>query len=474
MIFRVSYCLIPVFYIAFSFSFLKKANAFQIENDAILVSNVIAEFKNITGSKSDRLYLQESIESMQVEPKLRTRYMIPRDEIVVAAFDNDGSPFYEDFSYGHVYTNVALYIVSHYRSDPIRISYQYLSNKCDMNEWTSEYVVIRNRYNAKTWHLSVQNTYLLPHLLSVLVEDVAYIFSSERKRMLKAEQKRATLRRQQEMMQRIRQEEKERIDLEEANKYYQLKDYREALDVYKKHQSSKFYPDIVNTRLGHLYYNGLGVIEDKNTALKYYIKVKNPDYYVNRNLGKIYYQQEKSGEQAYKYLLSATKFKEVESEVKEMLGDLRLGRGKSKNHFNPDFNKEALYWYNRASESGSADVELKIGKMYYYGNDIYMGLFDTPEKDILTARKWLGSAVSKGNAEAEYYLGETYDSYYIDEEKYGEYINLTKAKQHYENAISKGVNITNIEKSLRRVEVQLMSGITWWFHRYVLERSLWD
>ena len=71
--------------------------------------------------------------------------------------------------------------------------------------------------------------------------------------------------------------------------------------------------------------------------------------------------------------------------------------------------EKAAYWFEKSSENGDveaksilAKAQLKLGKMYEYGDDGVL-------KDYEKAAHWYKKAAENGDAEAQYNLGWLYD-----------------------------------------------------------------
>ncbi len=62
--------------------------------------------------------------------------------------------------------------------------------------------------------------------------------------------------------------------------------------------------------------------------------------------------------------------------------------------------QEAIKWYKKAEEQGSADAQYSLGEMYYYGRGV--------KQNYQEAIKWYKKAEEQENEKAQYYLGEMY------------------------------------------------------------------
>ncbi|HHF4028427.1 TPA: tetratricopeptide repeat protein, partial [Haemophilus influenzae] len=59
---------------------------------------------------------------------------------------------------------------------------------------------------------------------------------------------------------------------------------------------------------------------------------------------------------------------------------------------------EAVKWFKKAAENGSADGQFKLGLVYLIGQGI--------QKDRTLAKEWLGKACDNGNQNGCEYYGE--------------------------------------------------------------------
>jgi TPR repeat protein len=115
--------------------------------------------------------------------------------------------------------------------------------------------------------------------------------------------------------------------------------------------------------LGECYFNGVGVKQDYQEAVKWYFKAAEQNYAeAQYNLGGCYED----------------------------------GIGVDTNLY------EATKWYRSAAELGYAKAQFNLGNCYSLG--------DLVPKDITNAIKWYRKAADQGYAEAQYWLGESYSN----------------------------------------------------------------
>jgi len=115
------------------------------------------------------------------------------------------------------------------------------------------------------------------------------------------------------------------------------------------------------TKLGSMYYYGLGVPQNYDEALTWYRKAANQDYpRAEYNIGAMY----------------------------------ESGKGLPINY------TEALHWYRNAADHGEADAQCSLGGMYYSGRGV--------EPDNSIALIWFRRAADQGLARAQYDIAYMY------------------------------------------------------------------
>ena len=112
------------------------------------------------------------------------------------------------------------------------------------------------------------------------------------------------------------------MDLDKAVQSYRDGDYETAVPLLKQYAEERI-PEGC-TLLGHCYFNGLGVIEDKTKAIGYYL----------------------------------TAAKQNDPEALVSLGNI---------YIDCDLDQEALYSFKKAAEIGSADAVFNLALIYYQG-----------------------------------------------------------------------------------------------------------
>ena len=148
---------------------------------------------------------------------------------------------------------------------------------------------------------------------------------------------------------------------EKGEKYYNAKDYANALTCYK--ESAALGCDEGMNNIGEMYRHGLGVTKDYDEALSWYKKAAElGNAAAMYNIG-------------YMYL---------------------LGTGVAKD------DNEALSWYKKASELGVADAMYVVGEMYRHGLGV--------AQDDNEALSWYKKASERGVADAMHNIGVMYQN----------------------------------------------------------------
>jgi len=114
--------------------------------------------------------------------------------------------------------------------------------------------------------------------------------------------------------------------------------------------------------LAVMYYNGVGVTKDAGEAAKWFRKAAQEGGMLSQE---------------------------------SLAAMLSKGDGVSKDI------KEALHWYQKAAEQGSLPSLLRLGEIYYFGDEGVL-------KDYAQAARYFGQAADKGNASAQNFLGVIY------------------------------------------------------------------
>ena len=182
----------------------------------------------------------------------------------------------------------------------------------------------------------------------------------------------------------------------EGCKYFEAKQYKEALECFKK-AASKNHADAL-FHVGKIYDLALGVEQDYRLAAEYYSKaVSFNSGKAANNLANMY----KNGDGLEKDMKKAIELykKGIDGGsyvAMANLGDMyRLGEGVEQNY------EEAMKWYKKAADSGNAWSMNEIGDLYYNGNGV--------DANYTEAVNWYKKASEQQNSSAFYNLGWCYE-----------------------------------------------------------------
>jgi TPR repeat protein len=201
--------------------------------------------------------------------------------------------------------------------------------------------------------------------------------------------------------------------------------YNEALLWFNKAAKQKYTPAINN--LARMYEIGLGIAQNRETALKYYkMSADLGDVFAMAYLGS-YYLHIQDYENSFKWYEKAAEAGDAESEF--YLGafyenglsvpkDARRAvvwyeKSAAKNYVEAQFAlaelynskkeyKKALDIYVEMSNAGNAGAQKRLGDMYYYGYGV--------KKNFGEAFKWYETAANQSLPDAMFMLGKMYYS----------------------------------------------------------------
>ena len=181
----------------------------------------------------------------------------------------------------------------------------------------------------------------------------------------------------------------------EGCKYFEAKQYKEALECFKK-AASKNHADAL-FHVGKIYDFALGVEQDYRLAAEYYSKaVSFNSGKAANNLANMY----KNGDGLEKDMKKAIELykKGIDGGsyvAMANLGDMyRLGEGVEQN------DEEAMKWYKKAADGGNAWSMNEIGNLYYNGNGV--------EQNYEEAMKWYRKGAEAGDNDAIANVGYMY------------------------------------------------------------------
>ena len=181
----------------------------------------------------------------------------------------------------------------------------------------------------------------------------------------------------------------------EGCKYFEAKQYKEALECFKK-AASKNHADAL-FHVGKIYHLALGVEQDYRLAAEYYSKaVSFNSGKAANNLANMY----KNGDGLEKDMKKAIELykKGIDGGsyvAMANLGDMyRLGEGVEQNY------EEAMKWYKKAADGGIAWSMNEIGNLYYNGKGV--------EQNYEEAMKWYRKGAEAGDNDAIANVGYMY------------------------------------------------------------------
>ncbi|MCI8730869.1 MAG: sel1 repeat family protein [Lachnospiraceae bacterium] len=149
--------------------------------------------------------------------------------------------------------------------------------------------------------------------------------------------------------------------------------------------------------LGHCYYYGDGVAENKTEGFKWYMKGAQQDFAPAQcSVGCSYMNGEgiaPNTQEAFKWFMKAAE--QGGPEAQYFVGNCYYyGDGVAENK------KEAFKWYMKAAEQGDPDAQYMVGLLYSKGGAVML--------DRTEAFKWFMKAAEQGNANAQLEVGKCY------------------------------------------------------------------
>lgn len=169
--------------------------------------------------------------------------------------------------------------------------------------------------------------------------------------------------------------------------------------------------------LGTLYYEGRDVLPNPDEAIRLFEKAaEQGSIEAQIKLGTLYYEKE-DFKNAIRLFDKAADQGSVEAQRR--LGTIYY---KGYNDFKPN-PKEAAYYFQNAVNEGNVEAQRNLAILYYRGAGV--------EKNLTRAEELLKQAAEKGNAKAQYNLGD----FYKNTEGF---INLDEAKRWFKEAADQG------------------------------------
>ena len=171
----------------------------------------------------------------------------------------------------------------------------------------------------------------------------------------------------------------------EANKFYNRRDYIHALDLYLKAASlgcDKVYYDI-----GHMYYDGKGTAKNPSEALKWWKKAADMgSLLAMNNIATLYYD---GADGIPENRMEGKKWMRKAADLGYMVAQGNLGLM----YFNDREYTEALKWFQMSANKGYDFAQYYLGRMYHEGLGV--------NKSLYMAREWLNKAAAQGNQKAK-------------------------------------------------------------------------
>ena len=231
----------------------------------------------------------------------------------------------------------------------------------------------------------------------------------------------------------------------EAQSAYESKDYKTALEKYRKSADLGYVKAMCKIAL--MYRKGKGTSKDSKEAVNWYIKaIELGDTTAMVELGHIYRNGSKTIQQDF---YKAAKYFKQAAEAGDgngmnglgMLYDLGQGVAKDK--------KLAFQWFKRAAKAGSAIGMANVGYCYMRG--------DGTNKDNDKAEKWLKQSAEAGN----YWGMMRYGEYLFSSVRYEESIHWYKVTYDRSSDIDAGRAAYAISRVYSKVGEIKKSGGFW-------------
>jgi len=179
-------------------------------------------------------------------------------------------------------------------------------------------------------------------------------------------------------------------------KFTPTPDYKKAVEWLKEHDKTR--PPKSDYLLGYIYDNGLGVKQDSKMAMTYFKRAAEKGHPESLYQLGFYYESQagrtkpQMTNEIERYYSEAIKYYEKASESGLAVAQYRLGLlyfDKRKNY------EIARKWFIKASEQGIIEAQIKLIKMYIFGQGLALGESVT-ENDYIEAWKWCFIAEAQG------------------------------------------------------------------------------
>lgn len=232
-------------------------------------------------------------------------------------------------------------------------------------------------------------------------------------------------------------EDRKNVDIfvQQADKYYEVEDYKNAFNFYKK--AAEIGDSSSMHTVGWLYAHGYGVEQNYQEAMNWYLKAAELGNEISMNNIGYMYQNGEGVKQDHKIALE---WYEKAAELGNAIALKNIGYLYDQKDSYHNYNL-AMKYFLRAVENLDSDDDLMntIGHNYDYGLGV--------KQDYVEAMKWYRKAVALGNGASMNNIGYMYH--------YGRGVtrNYNEAKAWYEKAIAAGYDVS--KKYLEDVQNQI-------------------
>lgn len=311
------------------------------DDNVFRVAKVITSFKSKLGHRAVKLYENDALIKIDGLPEqIRTWYRVPREEYIIAAYNDIKSPdiktdlyHYNSFQEGIVFTEKSFYVRRSNGSDVWNANYRACNQVCKF-EWTDNTVFLKDGNKKRI--IPVEDSKIKPFEMYALVNDVIYSVTEakvEEKAKVNAIKKKSASE-----------------DLQKATALYNSRKFKESFPIFYRNRNSNFFTIEAKNKLGVLY----GNYHDSDKSIN-------------------------SSEEALKWFTKAAEQGSVDATTN--IGILYFFNS-SLTGYNDDVSYgKALSWFKLAAEKGSVTAHWMIAVMYYDGYGVGI--------DKAEALKWL-------------------------------------------------------------------------------------
>jgi TPR repeat protein len=182
---------------------------------------------------------------------------------------------------------------------------------------------------------------------------------------------------------------------------------KEAFNIFKELASKKDYLGEAKYMLGRCYESGLGIQKSYPRAIKWY---KDISFKISKDVHYRKITDDELGDILYELDNRVIPPDEIEA-ITELAEDNDIDAqkflidfyGYGDKYTKPNY-KDEFYWIKRAAQNGDVESIAKLGRIYYYGNELYV-----KDRDVKKGRDLMLVAAKKGSAGSAYHLGLHYE-----------------------------------------------------------------